>query len=125
MTKGRSISSFLSLFCSFGTLICCALPALLVTLGLGATLAGLVSTFPQLVWLSEHKTAVFIISGTLLTLAAYMQYRARNMECPVDDLSAQETCASARHWSIYILGLSFLIYVVGGYFAFIAPLLGE
>ena len=35
------LTSYLSLFTATGTLLCCALPSLLVTLGLGATLAGL------------------------------------------------------------------------------------
>jgi hypothetical protein len=47
--------SALSLFTSFSTLICCALPALLVALGAGAVLSTLVSHVPQLVWVSEHK----------------------------------------------------------------------
>ena len=39
-----------SLFTSFSTLICCALPALLVSIGAGATLAGIISNFPQLIF---------------------------------------------------------------------------
>jgi hypothetical protein len=31
----------------------------MVSLGMGAVLAGLVSDFPQLVWLSKHKIEVF------------------------------------------------------------------
>ena len=41
--------SFLSLFTSTGTILCCALPALLVTIGAGAALSSLISTFPQIV----------------------------------------------------------------------------
>lgn len=36
----------LSLFTSVGTLLCCALPALLVTLGAGAVFASLVKQCP-------------------------------------------------------------------------------
>lgn len=46
---------YLSLFASFGTLICCALPSLLVLLGLGATVAAFLSAAPWLVTLSRHK----------------------------------------------------------------------
>ena len=38
----QTILPSLSLFTSVGTLLCCALPALLVTLGMGAALAGFV-----------------------------------------------------------------------------------
>lgn len=37
---------FLSLFTSFGTLIYCALPSLLVLVGLGATVASFLSAAP-------------------------------------------------------------------------------
>ena len=47
--------AFGTLLASTATLVCCVLPAVLVSLGAGAVLAGLVSSFPQLVWLSEHK----------------------------------------------------------------------
>jgi len=56
-------ASLASLFASSGTLVCCALPALLVALGAGAVLSSLVSVFPQLVWLSEHKEGLFIVAG--------------------------------------------------------------
>ena len=53
----------LSLVTSAGTLVCCALPALLVTLGAGATLAGIVGTAPWLIALSKYKILTFGISG--------------------------------------------------------------
>jgi len=74
----------LSLLTSLGTLVCCALPALFVTLGAGAALAGLVSSFPQLVWLSAHKVAVFSIAGVMLVLAGAVQWKNRHAPCPAD-----------------------------------------
>ena len=44
-----------SLLASTATLLCCVLPAVMVSIGAGAALMALVSSFPQLVWLSEHK----------------------------------------------------------------------
>ena len=55
--------SFLSLFTSLGTLLCCALPSLLVLFGLGATVATVLSEVPWLVSLSHHKHWVFIVAG--------------------------------------------------------------
>ena len=57
--------SLLSLFSSGGTLVCCALPALLVSLGAGAVMASVVSSVPQIVWFSEHKLGVFIFAGVM------------------------------------------------------------
>ena len=58
--------SFLSLFTSLGTLLCCALPSLLVLFGLGATVATVLSEVPWLVSLSHHKHWVFIVAGLLI-----------------------------------------------------------
>ena len=55
--------SFLSLFTSLGTLLCCALPSLFVLFGLGATVATVLSDVPWLVTLSQHKHWVFIVAG--------------------------------------------------------------
>jgi hypothetical protein len=111
-----------SLFASTSTLICCALPALFVSLGAGAALAGLISTVPQLIWVSEHKPLVFGTAGTMLAIAGFMQWRARNMPCPADPTLAA-ACAQARKNSLRIYYLSVLIFAIGAWFAFIAPLL--
>ena len=62
----------ISLFSSFATLTCCALPALLVSLGAGAVLAGLITNFPQLIFLSKYKIYVFSIAGLLITISGYI-----------------------------------------------------
>ena len=55
-TKRRSaLLSYFSLFTSLGTLLCCALPSLLVLFGLGASVASMLSFVPWLVTLSRHK----------------------------------------------------------------------
>jgi hypothetical protein len=78
----------ISLFSSMSTLVCCTLPALFVALGAGAALAGLVTTVPQLVWLSTHKVWVFSVAGILLALAGAMQWKNRHAPCPADAAKA-------------------------------------
>jgi uncharacterized membrane protein len=109
----------LALFTSLGTLVCCALPALLVTLGLGASLAGFVGAFPQVVWLSEYKAVVFAVSGVMLVAAALMQWRARSLPCPADPVQAQ-ACARLRRVSTAALALAVLVWLIGFFFAFLA-----
>lgn len=116
------LASLLSLFTSSGTLVCCALPALLVTLGAGAALSSLVSAVPQLVWLSEHKEAVFVVAALMLAIAGYMQWRARTLPCPTDTALAA-TCTRTRKFSLRMYFVSLAIFLTGGFFAFIAPLL--
>jgi len=122
--RGSLWSALLSIFTSSSTLICCALPALLVTLGAGATLAGLVSAVPQLIWLSLHKELVFGLAGLMLAAAGALQYRARFAPCPADPRLAA-ACARTRRISLGVYGLSLAIYAVGVVFAFLLPLLGQ
>jgi mercuric ion transport protein len=76
----------LALVASTGTLVCCALPIILVVLGLGSTVAALTSAAPWLVTLSLHKTWVFAGSALLIGLAAYWQMLP--WACPNDPAQA-------------------------------------
>ncbi len=107
------------LFTSFSTLLCCALPALLVTLGMGAAFAGLVSAVPQLVWLSEHKGAVFLFAGGMLTVAGGLRWQSRNAPCPADPRKAA-ACRRVRAWSGVVYWSSVAIYATGFFFAYLA-----
>ena len=51
----------------------------MVALGAGASLAGLVTAFPQLIWLSERKPLVFGVAFAMLAFAGWMQWRARTL----------------------------------------------
>jgi hypothetical protein len=116
---GSAWASILTLLTSSATLVCCALPALLVTLGAGAAVAGLVAAVPQLVWLSEHKAVVFCTAGLLLLVAGRLQWRARFLPCPTDEHLAR-TCARARRQSAFVYGVSVVLYLIGAGFAFLA-----
>ena len=112
----------LSLFTSTSTLICCALPALLVSIGAGAALSSLVSTIPQLVWLSEYKAPVFGFAAAMLLFAGWLQWQARHAPCPTDPALAG-ICMQTRRNSLRIYWLSVAIFAIGLWFAFVAPLL--
>ena len=114
--------AFLSLFTSTGTLICCALPALLVALGAGAALSTLISAVPGLVWISEYKEAVFVFAGVMLTVSGWLQWRSRFAPCPVD-VGQRNACLRTRRSSAMVYGASVLVFIVGGFLAFILPLL--
>lgn len=119
MNLRNSILPTLTLFRSFSTLICCALPALLVSLGAGAVMIGLVSAIPQLVWVSEHKVALFIFAGILLALSGVSRYLSRNAPCPADPAQAK-ACGRIRRISLVVFLFSLALYAVGFFFAFIA-----
>jgi hypothetical protein len=115
-------ASVASLFASSGTLVCCALPALLVALGAGAVLSSLVSVAPQLVWLSEHKEGLFIAAGLMLAASGWLQWRNRTAPCPTYP-ALRSACLRTRKASARVYGVSVLIYAVGGWFAFVQPAL--
>jgi hypothetical protein len=104
------------------TLLCCALPALMVTLGAGAALAGLVSAIPQLIWLSLHKVWVFALAAVLLLVAGTLQWQARRLPCPVEPRLAAQ-CSRVRRVGAWVYGLALLFYLLGLSFAFVLPLL--
>ncbi len=115
-------TAWFALFASSGTLVCCALPALLVALGAGATLSSLVSAVPGLVWVSEYKEAVFAFAGAMLAISGALQWRNRFAPCPVDP-ALRQACLRTRRISRVIYIFSLCIYTAGGWFAFVQPLL--
>lgn len=116
--RSQRMLSTLGLMTSMSTLICCALPALLVGLGLGATLVGVLSVFPSLIWFSENKILLFSVSGALLALQAFVLWYNRNAPCPIDP-QLREACTTARYASVRILIVSIFIYLSGFSFAFL------
>ena len=114
-----TLPAFLSLFTSTGTLICCALPALLVSIGAGAVMAGIIETVPQITWLGKNKVWVFAFAAAMIGLSGLMQWRARNLPCPADPDQAQ-ACNRARRLSWIVWWISVAAFVIGGFFAFFA-----
>jgi len=112
------ILEILTILSSFSTLVCCALPAALVSIGAGAAVASVVTVVPQLVWLSEHKLPLFASAGLMLVLSGVSTYRNRNAPCPADPAEAK-SCMRLRHWSARIFYFSAVLYLIGFFFAFL------
>lgn len=121
--RRAALLNYFSLFSSFSTLICCALPSVLVLLGMGTAVASLLSAAPWLVKFSHHKTWTFGIAGTLIAASFVMTYvvapRLRGgAACAADDPA---TCGEVSKVSKVVLWGSALIWS-GGFF--VAYLLG-
>lgn len=114
--------SFLSLFTSMGTLLCCALPSLFVLFGLGATVASVLSAAPWLVAMSHHKNWVFGIAGLLIganfayVYALAPSLRARGGACNPNDPAA---CEAASRFSRVVLWASAVLYGIGCFSAYL------
>ncbi|MCI0356781.1 MAG: hypothetical protein L0099_17360 [Acidobacteria bacterium] len=106
-----------ALLLASGTLLCCALPILLVTLGMGATVAAWVITAPWLVTLSHYKGWMFALSGAGLLAAGSLLYRPGRM-CPTDARLAR-LCAVADRWNRRVLGLAGALWVIGAFAAYL------
>lgn len=113
--------NYLTLFGSMGTLICCALPSLLVSLGMGAVLAGLASNVPGLIWVSENKGLVFTFAGLMLLFNGFILWSNRNTPCPIDP-KLRDACISGRQTSKIIYFVSLSIFALGFIFAFVTTL---
>lgn len=124
--KRAALLNYFSLFSSFSTLICCALPSVLVLLGMGTAVASLLSAAPWLISLSRHKIWTFSIAGTLIAASFVMTYliapRLRDGEiCDANDPS---TCGEVSKISRFVLWGSALIWSGGFFVAYLlAPIL--
>ncbi|MEO1151801.1 MAG: hypothetical protein AAFW83_12560 [Pseudomonadota bacterium] len=109
----------LALFTSASTLLCCALPALLISLGAGAVMAGLATAVPGYIWLTAHKGVLFLVGGAMLLAAYAARWATRNAPCPADPRQAK-ACGRLRQWGGAILIAATCAYAIGGFFAFFA-----
>jgi hypothetical protein len=123
-TKTSLWTSVLSLFASSSTLVCCALPALLVALGAGAALSSLIAVFPQVVWLSEHKIGLFVFAGLAMAGSGVLQWRNRAAPCPTDP-RLRQACLRTRKTAMRLFVFSLGVYAVGGWFAFVQPWIAD
>lgn len=119
LTLRETAAPMLALFASTSTLLCCALPALLISIGAGAVMAGLASNVPGLVFLSAHKEWAFAGAGVMLALALAAKWASRHAPCPADPALAV-ACSRMRRLGSWILGVAVVLYLVGGFFAFFA-----
>lgn len=112
--------SWLLLFTTSGTLLCCAIPIVLVSLGLGTVVAGMAASAPWLITLSQYKAWMFGVSGTLVLLGAWAVYRP-GRACPTDpELAA--ACEAADRWNRRFIWLSGGLWIVGFIAAYALPL---
>ena len=124
--RRAALLNYFSLFSSFSTLLCCALPSVLVLLGMGTAVASILSAAPWLVSLSRHKVWTFCIAGTLIAVSFVMTYviapRLRAGEsCEATD---HTTCGEVSRFSRFVLWGSALVWICGFFVAYLlAPIL--
>jgi len=119
--RRSSMLSYFSLFTSLSTLLCCALPSLLVLFGLGASVAPILAFTPWLVTLSRHKVWTFSIScmliGSSFVNIYYFVPRLRGGD--VCDVGGRSACDDASRVSKLVLWVSAGVYAVGFFVAYV------
>lgn len=113
-------ANFFSLFASSSTLICCALPAVFVLIGAGASFASLLSVFPFLIILSQYKLVITFAALAIIVIAGYVNYKTYYMPCPVDP-EARRACMQTRKNSRLLYYLSIAIFCFATIFTYIIP----
>ncbi|NIB39722.1 hypothetical protein HBA55_09010 [Pseudomaricurvus alkylphenolicus] len=108
---------WLALFASTGTLLCCALPILLVSIGMGAVVASLTSQFPVLAALASYESWMFGGSALILGIAAWVLWKSP-VSCPADPILA-DRCMRAQTWNRRIFFLALAVWSVGFTAAFL------
>lgn len=118
--------AILALFTSFSTLLCCALPAFLVVLGVGAVMAGLVSNLPFLVTLTKYKEWTLLFATVIISVNFWLVYgkKGKNATCTTPDNTDETACETASRWSKIVLWISLAFLSIGAFMTYLAlPLL--
>ena len=120
MDTGKN-SLFFSTFAflvSSGTLVCCALPIMLVSVGMGSVVVALSLEWPLLSSLANYKIWIFLLSGGLLLLSAWQLYSTRSL-CPADPKLAA-SCKRIKKWSTRLFIGAASVWAIGFITAYIA-----
>jgi mercuric ion transport protein len=110
----EKLVSFFTLFGSTGTLICCVLPAVVATIAGGAAVSSLISVFPWIIPLSQHKIWIFLVAGILIVLNGILVFSPskKKQACPADGNGCEVTGRFRKRmfWAsaiIYGIGFAF------------------
>ena len=119
MQNGRtnlaeSVSAYAALFASLTTLVCCALPALLVLLGFGlTTVLTFFTAVPGWENFGAYEMWYFALSGGLLAAGFYLTYfyqASFNQNCEVSEGGPESVCSITTLWNRKILWLSLSLF---------------
>lgn len=98
----------LGLLASAGAVVCCSLPIILATLGVGAVLVSEPSWLPSV---SEYKFIVFLISGIVLLVAGHLT-RLPGRQYPNDPKQAK-LCSRMSTLNHYLFWAAVAIWSAG------------
>jgi len=113
----ESLLPFFGLFTSISTMLCCALPIILVTLGMGAVFASLTANFPFVTWLAERSIYLFVIATILLLIGGYFIF-IKSQTCPADK-KLTDMCNKTKEFNKVIWWMSVITLAISYFFKYI------
>jgi len=116
------LSSYLALFTSTGTLLCCALPSLITALAGGSALVSLLGAAPWLMTLSQYSGWIFLGAGMLIAFSAVLVFRPKGkVACSI---TGGKGCELAGRATKIMLWISIAFFLIGLFFAYaLVPIL--
>ncbi|MBI4455791.1 MAG: hypothetical protein HY644_07825 [Acidobacteria bacterium] len=114
-TVSEILSVYGALLSSFATLVCCALPALLVLLGFGVTsVLTFLTAIPGWQDFSSYEIWLFPLSGILLAAGFYFAYFRQNPAqgevCEIAGGGQESACSTTTRWNRRLLWFSVFLY---------------
>ena len=106
----KKLMTFFSLFGSLSTLLCCALPVTLVSLGMGATFASLTSSIPGILWLVGHKDILFVLTGVMLIVSYFLMKHGEKQALSHRSISSRSLPRVKRTQQQNVLGLCYYLF---------------
>lgn len=99
-----------------GVMLCCVLPALLVTFGFGGVLVTFLGEYPLFIEISRHKGWIFFGAFLILLLSGFSLYANREQVCQVNSLSKE--CVEVKTASKILYIISLIIFITSLYLSY-------
>ena len=113
----EKLISVLALFTSTGTLLCCVLPAVVATVAGGAAVGSMLSLFPWLIPLSNHKEWIFGTAGILIALNGFMVFKPiKKTACNLE--AGEIGCEITGNFNKYMFYGAVFVILLGAFFAY-------
>ena len=112
----KFLSNLSLLIANGGVMLCCVLPAILVSLGLGSTLVTFLDNYPIFIEITKHKAYIFIGVFILLVINGVLIYRSQNQVCEIDEISKECDEVKSASKGIYIF--SVIVYFISLYLSY-------
>ena len=112
--RAETLSTYAALFASLSTLVCCALPAVLVLVGFGlTTVLAFFTAIPGWESFGIYEMWYFALTAGLLAAGfyfAYLRHAPDDPTCEIPGGDHESACSTATRWNRRILWLSLSLY---------------